>query len=61
MRKIRLTVPARHRDLADLVGASRPRLAEFLLHLKLRETDFEKLGRLKIFSWLNPAVDVAGP
>jgi len=25
-------------------------------HLKtLRETDFEKLGRLKIFSWLNPA------
>ena len=21
----------------------------------LRETDFEKLGRLKIFSWLSPA------
>src|SRR5580704_11094089 len=25
-------------------------------HLKtFRETDFDKLGRLKIFSWLNPA------
>ena len=26
----RLTVPARHKDLADLVGASRPRVTEFL-------------------------------
>src|SRR6202453_1545651 len=29
-RGIRLTIPARHRDLADLVGASRPRVTEFL-------------------------------
>jgi CRP-like cAMP-binding protein len=29
-RGIRLTIPARHRDIADLVGASRPRVTEFL-------------------------------
>jgi CRP-like cAMP-binding protein len=29
-RGIRLTIPARHKDLADLVGASRPRVTEFL-------------------------------
>src|SRR5579863_4923542 len=27
---VRLTVPARHEDLADLVGASRPRVTEYL-------------------------------
>lgn len=27
---VRLTVPARHRDFAELVGASRPRVTEFL-------------------------------
>ncbi|MHB8383048.1 MAG: Crp/Fnr family transcriptional regulator [Candidatus Binataceae bacterium] len=27
---VRLTVPARHRDLAELVGASRPRVTEYL-------------------------------
>src|SRR3984957_6938433 len=30
-RGTRLTVPARHKDLADLVGASRPRVTEFLI------------------------------
>jgi CRP-like cAMP-binding protein len=29
-RGIRLTVPARHRDFAELVGASRPRVTEYL-------------------------------
>jgi hypothetical protein len=29
-KEIRLTVPARHRDLADLIGASRPRTTEQL-------------------------------
>lgn len=33
-KRIRLTLPARHRDLADLVGASRPRITE---HLNLFE------------------------
>src|SRR5271154_4466633 len=31
---MRLTVPARHRDLADLVGASRPRVTEFLIQFE---------------------------
>jgi CRP-like cAMP-binding protein len=30
-RSIRLTIPTRHRDLAELVGVSRPRVTEFLL------------------------------
>jgi CRP/FNR family transcriptional regulator len=30
-RGIRLTIPARRRDLADLIGASRPRVTEFLI------------------------------
>jgi Crp-like helix-turn-helix protein len=29
-----LTVPARHKDLADLVGASRPRVTEFLIQFE---------------------------
>ena len=29
-RGVRLTVPARHKDLAELVGASRPRVTEYL-------------------------------
>ena len=28
---MRLTVPARHKDLGELVGASRPRVTEYLL------------------------------
>ena len=31
---IRLTVPARHKDLADLVGASRPRITEYLIEFE---------------------------
>jgi CRP-like cAMP-binding protein len=39
---VRLTVPARHKDLAELVGASRPRVTEYLAllereHLIVRE------------------------
>jgi len=30
----RLTIPARHKDLADLVGASRPRVTEFLIQFE---------------------------
>ena len=30
-RGLRLTISARHQDLADLVGASRPRVTEFLV------------------------------
>jgi len=30
-RGIRLTIPTRHRDVAELVGATRPRVTEFLL------------------------------
>jgi CRP-like cAMP-binding protein len=33
-RGTRLTVPARHQDLADLVGASRPRVTEFLIQFE---------------------------
>jgi CRP-like cAMP-binding protein len=39
---VRLTVPARHKDLAELVGASRPRVTEYLAllerdHMIIRE------------------------
>jgi len=33
-RGTRLTVPARHKDLADLMGASRPRVTEFLIQFE---------------------------
>ncbi len=33
-RGIRLTIPVRHKDLADLVGASRPRVTEFLIQFE---------------------------
>src|ERR1700674_4923477 len=33
-RGTRLTVPARHKDLADLVGGSRPRVTEFLIQFE---------------------------
>jgi len=41
-RGVRLTLPARHRDFAELVGASRPRVTEYLTsferkHLIVRE------------------------
>src|SRR5579872_7309157 len=31
---VRLTVPARHKDLAELVGASRPRVTEYLMQFE---------------------------
>jgi CRP-like cAMP-binding protein len=31
---VRLTVPATHKDLAELVGASRPRVTEYLTHFE---------------------------
>ena len=31
---VRLTVPARHKDLAELVGASRPRVTEYLIQFE---------------------------
>ena len=33
---VRLTLPARHRDLAELVGASRPRITEHLIQFEQR-------------------------
>jgi CRP-like cAMP-binding protein len=36
-RGLRLTVPARHKDLAELVGASRPRVTEHLLEFERRD------------------------
>jgi CRP-like cAMP-binding protein len=33
-RGVRLTLPARHRDLAELVGASRPRITEHLIEFE---------------------------
>jgi len=35
-RGVRLTLPARHRDLAELVGASRPRITEHLMQFEQR-------------------------
>src|SRR6202034_1916474 len=40
----RLTVPARHKDLADLVGASRPRVTEFLIKFE-RNSFIAREGR----------------
>jgi CRP-like cAMP-binding protein len=34
---VRLTVPARHKDLAELVGASRPRITEYLASFERRK------------------------
>ncbi|MGO9058272.1 MAG: Crp/Fnr family transcriptional regulator [Candidatus Binataceae bacterium] len=41
---VRLTVPARHQDLAELVGASRPRVTEYLALLE-REQLIVRDGR----------------
>src|ERR1700720_2903472 len=41
---VRLTVPARHKDLAELVGASRPRVTEYLA-LLVREHMIVREGR----------------
>jgi CRP/FNR family transcriptional regulator, cyclic AMP receptor protein len=34
---VRLTVPARHQDLGELVGASRPRVTEYLLSFEQKQ------------------------
>src|SRR5580704_1249171 len=41
---VRLTVPARHKDLAELVGASRPRVTEYLMQFE-RENLIVRDGR----------------
>jgi CRP/FNR family transcriptional regulator len=43
-RGVRLTVPARHKDLAELVGASRPRVTEYLIQFE-RENLIVRDGR----------------
>ena len=55
-RGVRLTVPARHQDLAELVGASRPRVTEYLAsfehkHLIVRDRGqlFVRRDRLESF------------
>jgi hypothetical protein len=36
-RAVRLTVPATHKDIAELVGASRPRVTEYLISFERRQ------------------------
>ena len=45
---IRLTVPARHKDLAELVGASRPRITEHLLRFERKRWILREDRRLII-------------
>lgn len=47
-RGVRLTVPARHRDLAELVGASRPRVTEHLIAFELGHMIARKDGRMVV-------------
>jgi CRP-like cAMP-binding protein len=59
-RGTRLTVPARHKDLADLVGASRPRVTEFLNqferdHLIIRDERYLIVRRDRLESFLADA------
>jgi CRP-like cAMP-binding protein len=62
---IRLTVHARHRDIAELVGASRPRITEHLIefeqkHLITREDHHFTVHRDRIESFLaqtHPVID----
>jgi len=62
---IRLTVHARHRDIAELVGASRPRITEYLIefeekHLITREDHHFTVHRDRIETFLaqtHPVVD----
>ena len=61
---IRLTVHARHRDIAELVGASRPRITEHLIefeqkHLITREDHQFTVHRDRIESFLAQAHTVA--
>jgi CRP-like cAMP-binding protein len=43
-KSMRLSVPARHQDLAEMVGASRPRVSEYLLRFE-RKNLIERDGR----------------
>jgi CRP-like cAMP-binding protein len=57
---VRLTLPARHRDLAELVGASRPRITEHLImferkHLISRNSRTLVINRDKLESFLSDA------
>jgi CRP-like cAMP-binding protein len=59
-RGTRLTMPTRHKDLADLVGASRPRVTEFLIqferdHLIARDERRLIVRRDRLESFLSPA------
>jgi len=62
---IRLTVHARHRDIAELVGASRPRITEYLIefeekHLITREEHHFTVHRDRIETFLaqtHPVMD----
>ena len=47
-RGVRLTVPARHKDLADLVGASRPRVTEYLIAFELGHMIVRNDGRMVV-------------
>src|SRR3984885_13446552 len=64
-RGIRLTLPARHRDLAELVGASRPRITEHLItferkHLISRNSRQLVVNRDRLESFLAQAHIAAG-
>jgi len=61
---VRLTVHARHRDLADLVGASRPRITEHLIefekkHLISRESQQMTVNRDRLEGFLAQAQTVS--
>jgi CRP/FNR family transcriptional regulator len=62
---IRLTLPARHRDIAELVGASRPRITEHLItferkHLISRNSRQLIVNRDRLESFLAEAHITAG-
>jgi len=55
---VRLTIPARHKDLADLAGASRPRVSEHLTesenqHLITRRNRQVIVNRDRVESFLS--------
>src|SRR5208282_4266616 len=62
---IRLTLPTRHRDLAELVGASRPRITEHLImfarkHLISRNSRQLVISRDRLEGFLSEAHIAAG-
>jgi CRP-like cAMP-binding protein len=65
-RGTRLTVPARHKDLADLVGASRPRVTEFLIrfeqaHFIFRDERYLVVRRERLESFLSETHSTQNP